>query len=402
MWKCKAVLFPSLEKAIYSFHPNDLTLINVRNLHSSYFDTDSPFQSSSVKLLPVLGFTCNERIFYEVRVEETHDRMCTFCNGFLHQLEECIQRTASFEIWEFSGGFQGVFSPLSYSCAELITTGSSKVISYFWLFEQVKKKKKRKTFLHCRQSNFFLLHLSAKIISVSESHLHSSDPSGCSNAGVVHTGHTSGTAGCRLSDLLFPLPEEKLAGWFCKPLCLQFSAWRKHQVWFLPCTLHTPFPLGLQECGKQSTPLLSCFTKGLPVLDLQLQRRLSHTRWPPPAGAPPCWLPGQAEVHLLLLPSRVLKMREPGRMGGLLLVKTKSLQTCLTVCPQWVLIFRKDAFIFLSFPFFAYLITSCCGQQRWAIQPSFSTKFGPSLGSTSLRTSPAEHGETAISSSSQK
>lgn len=42
-------------------------------------------RSSSVKPLPIHGFACNERIFHEVRVE-IHTRMCTFCDGFLHQI----------------------------------------------------------------------------------------------------------------------------------------------------------------------------------------------------------------------------------------------------------------------------------------------------------------------------
>lgn len=74
-----------------------------------------------------------------------------------------------------------------------------------------------------------------------------------------------------------------------------------------------------------------------------LERRLSNARWPPAAsapparGAPPCWLPGQAKVHLHLLCTRLPKMREPGSMSSLLLVKTPfklvpCLQTYLTAC----------------------------------------------------------------------
>lgn len=172
-----------------------------------------------------------------------------------------------------------------------------------------------------------------------------------------------GRAGCRLSHLLFPLSEEKLAGSFWKPLCLLFFCMERNtKSHSYPVLFITPFPLVLQECGQQSPPLLPYFTRASQCWIHQLQRRLSHSRWPPPAGAPPCWLPGQAEVHLLLLPSRLLKMREPGTVGGLLLVKIKSLQTHLTVFHQWVLIFRKDVFIFFSFPFLAYVITSYCGQ----------------------------------------
>lgn len=39
----KATLLPSLEEAITSFHLQDLTFINVSDLHSSYCDIDSPF-----------------------------------------------------------------------------------------------------------------------------------------------------------------------------------------------------------------------------------------------------------------------------------------------------------------------------------------------------------------------
>lgn len=119
-WKCKAVFFPSLEKAIHSSHPKDLTLSSVRHLHSGSCGTDSPFQSSSEKLWPVLGSTCNERIFHEVKVE-THARMCTFSTGSSTKSLHCF--------WKL----QGVFSPLSYICVGLITTHSSKVFLYCWL-----------------------------------------------------------------------------------------------------------------------------------------------------------------------------------------------------------------------------------------------------------------------------
>lgn len=120
MWKCKAVFFPSLEKAIHSSHPKDLTLTSVRNLQSSSCGTDSPFQSSSEKLLPALEFTCSERIFHEVKVE-IHATMCTFSTGSSTISLHC-------QFWKL----QGVFSPLSYICVELITY-SSKEILYCWL-----------------------------------------------------------------------------------------------------------------------------------------------------------------------------------------------------------------------------------------------------------------------------
>jgi len=83
--------------------------------------------------------------------------------------------------------------------------------------------------------------------------------------------------------------------------------------------------------------VLSCSASASQCWICPLERRLSNARWPSPAGAPPSRLPGQAEVHQLLLCTRLLKMREPGSMGGLLLVNTifrfiPNLQTYLTGC----------------------------------------------------------------------
>lgn len=160
MWKFKAVLFPSLEKAINSFHPKDLTLINVRNLHSSYCDTDSPFQSSSVKPLPIHGIACNERIFHEVRVE-IHTRMCTFCDGFLHQI-------IALPVLKASGSFLSFKLQLCGTDNNMFFQNNFIVLAC--LASEKKKKRRRKTFLHGRWSNCLLVHFSAKIISVSESH----------------------------------------------------------------------------------------------------------------------------------------------------------------------------------------------------------------------------------------
>lgn len=121
MWKCKTFPFPSW-KSNQFFPSQRPKLINVRNVHSSYCDTDSPFQSSSVKLLPVLGFSCNERIFHEVKVE-AHAGCAPSAMGSSTISLHC-------QFWKL----QGVFSPLSYSCVELIATHSSKIILYCWLW----------------------------------------------------------------------------------------------------------------------------------------------------------------------------------------------------------------------------------------------------------------------------
>lgn len=215
----------------------------------------------------------------------------------------------------------------------------------------------------------------------------------------MHTGHTSGTVGCRI---YFHLEIGREAGWLVLETTFPTGLLHgeEHQVWFLPRTLHHTFPSQTARVWQAKCSVSILLHKGPPSAAPPAAEELSHTRWP---GAPPCWLPGQAGVHLLLLHSRLLKVREPERVGGLFLVKTKYVQTFLIVCPdQWVLIFRKAAFILFSFPFLGYVITSYCSQERWAIQPYFPTKFGHSLGSTFLHTSPPEHGKTAVSSSSQK
>lgn len=139
---------------------------------------------------------------------------------------------------------------------------------------------------------------------------------------MVHTGHTSGTIGCRSSSLF--LSEEKLAGWFWKPLSLLFFC---IQPSLIP-TLYSSSYLSLLGCKSVTSRVLSCHPASQRASQCwihQLQRlsqaRCLHLLLPLPAG------PGQAEVLLLLLHSRLLKMREPGKVGAVVWVKTKPLQT---------------------------------------------------------------------------
>lgn len=73
----KLLYSPLLKKAITSFIPHNLMLINVSNLQSSYCYIVSSFQSNSVKLLSALSFIRSERIFHEVKVQ-THIRMYVY------------------------------------------------------------------------------------------------------------------------------------------------------------------------------------------------------------------------------------------------------------------------------------------------------------------------------------
>ena len=146
---------------------------------------------------------------------------------------------------------QWIFSPWSYSCVQLITKPSSKIIIYHWFVQQTngkkKKQKKGKNPLeHCRWSKCLLVDLSAKWLVSFESHIHSSGPLGCSKPYRygpywAHVRHGE----LQLSSLFFPLSAEKMAGCSRKLLSLSFFCMVKGFSDSHPVPFIIPLPLGL-------------------------------------------------------------------------------------------------------------------------------------------------------------